>query len=324
MARAIQVLMVPAAIFALLLAGCSGAGVPTVELRGGDVQEFAADNLAALVLVKGWLTALRAEPELGGPCEPEFQWEILPDGSLRLWGTNRDCSRYDFVDTGGGGEGTWVLSDGREVWMRWEIVEDTGATLLESIEKVFWDGARMQYTALHEVGAARVTTTREGTLTLPDTRTMEFTAVQVGDRRETVSVSLPDGSRCGYELPLGNVGLDHFVPLYDRGLEGSYVSPSGVEHTFTATGDADGLTRWIAQGDRIRGQFTIDDRYAGQGMIRQDGDVAASLDWDSPAQGNLALVLAGSAEVGPSGAALDFAVDRWIQSSVALGPTPMY
>lgn len=323
MARTVQVSAILVLCGALLLGGCSGAGVSTAEVRYAAVQSFAADHLAALVLVKGWLGALRSDPEVGNGCVSEGDFEVLPDGRFHMWGTNSDCSTYDVVIEGSGGEGTWVLSDGREVQMAWEVVEETFDVVREHIVKEFWDGARMEFMATTDFRAP-ITITREGTLTLTDGRAMNFVSEQTADTEEIVRLSLPDGSACAYTMPLRSEGVDQFRPGYQDGVDGVYTASSGEHLDFSASGEADGLDEWRVEADGLRGVFTLGEQYSGDGTITRDEEIVAALGWRTPASGTLALLTADSAEVTPSGAALDFAVDRWITSSAALGPMPMY
>ena len=110
MTRLMQITMILGVCGAMLLGGCSGAGISSAGVRQEGLQTFAADQLATLVLVKGWLAALRSNPVVGGDCIPELDSEITPDGFFHVWGTNSDCSTYDFIDRGGLGEGTWAVS----------------------------------------------------------------------------------------------------------------------------------------------------------------------------------------------------------------------
>lgn len=323
MTRVTRAMMVLAVCGALLLAGCSGAGVPTAQVQQQPVQSFAANHLAAVVLAKGWLAALRSSPELGNGCEPDGDWEVTEDGYFHVWGTNSDCSTYDFVDRGDAGQGTWVLADGRVVDVSWEILEETWDIIRERIVKQFDDGTRMELVATTDFTDGLVSTF-EGALTLADGRTMNFVAVQRANDEETVTLVLPDGSSCAYTMPLTTVGFDEFVADYEGGIDGVYTAPDGREVAFNASGTADRLNTWQVQGDGLSGEFTIGEKFGGDGVITRDGEIVAALNWQASGSATIDLLLAGTAEITPSGAALDFAVDRWIDNAAGMGPMPVY
>jgi hypothetical protein len=322
MKRVVQLISI-SMVWVVVLSGCSGAGVSTASLRHQEVQTFAADHLAALVLVKGWLSALRSYPTDGGECTPDGNFEPMPDGSFHVWGTNSDCSTYDFIDRSGRGDGTWILADGREVGVIWEALEQGPTGSRERVVREFWDGARMEFVVTWEF-LESIRVTREGTLTLADGPSMGFVATQISRVGETVVLQLPDGSSCSYRVPLRGEGADGFVPVNEEGVEGLYIAPDGWACEFEARGDADGLNEWEVSADGLRGEFTLGENYSGEGAISRDGRIVGALSWTPSASGSLDLLLAGSAEVGPAGAALDFAVDRWIDNAAALGPMPMY
>lgn len=324
MARLMRMTMVWIVCAAVLLGGCSGAGLSTSSVRQQGLRTFSADHLAAVVLVKGWLSAaLRSYPMEEARCVPDGDFEPAPEGGVHVWGTNSDCSTYDFIDRGGVGEGTWVLADGRRVDVSWETLQQGFTITRERIVRRFWDGARMEFVATWEF-SANTAVEREGTLTLADGRTMDFTATQVSRVEEIVSMALPDGSACEYRVPLKCEGIDEFIPVYEDGVEGTYTAPDGRVHHFTVTGDEVGLNEWEVTADGLLGEFTIGEQYAGDGTISRDGQLASALTWTTPASATIHLLLGGSAEVGPGGAALDFAVDRWISNRAGLGPMPVF
>jgi len=326
MARTLTAWALAAAIVAAsIAAGCSGAGISATEARGGDIDALAADHLTAVVLVRSWLNALHTKPGEDDGCEQEYHSERLPGGSTRIWGTNSDCSTYEYtVLPDGSGQGALTLADGTAIAETWGIVVWDGNIATRDITKEFGDGFRLDYAWTGDYSRAWLTVTWEGDAILPDGRAAEFAVVQRGGDREEVTLDLPDGARCDFRVPLTLEGTDQFVPDYTRQITGHYVSAAGQRHDFTLDGWDGRWVTWQMAADGIAGEFTIGEDYAGDGQVSQDGRLAGALRWDADGAGVLELLLAGAAEVGPSGAALDFQIDRWIATVALLGPMPMY
>jgi len=312
-------------VAALIAAGCSGAGISAAEVRGGDIDTLAADHLAAVMLVRSWLRALHTQPSSDDACEPGNHWERLPDGSLRIWGTNSDCSTYEYItQPDGTGAGTLTFADGATITETLGATEWDGDIATREITKEFGDGFRMEYTWAADYSGVWLTVTWEGDAALPDGRALHFSVTQRGNDREDITLELPDGSRCEFEVPLHAPGADQFAPDYAGEITGGYVGPDGQRQDLALGGGDGRWVTWRTAADGIVGEFTIDADYAGDGQISQDGQLAGALRWDAGGVGTLDLLLAGSAEVGPSGAALDFQIDRWIATVATLGPMPIY
>ena len=310
---------------ALIVAGCSGAGVCTYSLRGGPVQTLATNHLAAFVLVKSWLVALHGEPDPGAACEPVFEQEQLPDGSLHFTGVTSDCQAYDYViRPDGSGEGVFGVGGDREVQMTWGAPVDTGGVTEQDILKVFWDGMRMDYTWRGYFEASPFVAEYDGTATLPDGRSMQFDITRTQAEDERIDLALADGATCTMQVPLRWTQDDGFASDYVAGLDGQYVSPAGEEVQFDSSGNEARLAEWTSATDGITGEFAVGADYSCVGEVLRDGDLAASLRWSQEDGGALDLLSGDRTEVGPAGAALDFAIDRWIHNAAMLGPTPMY
>lgn len=308
---------------ALVLGGCSGAGVSAFDAGGGSLQTLAADHLAALVLVRSWLVALHATPESGGAAS--FSSEELPDGSLHLVGTNSDGSTFDYVlRPDNSGHGTLWLADGNSFTQTWTAPARQGTAFVQEVTQTFADGMALAYSqSVDDPG--EVEKRLDGHATLPDGRAMDFSIAQFEASYETVALSLPDGSACEYRAPLRREGIDWDLLDYAGEVAGHYVNPGGNRTDFALTGRGSRWVGWdLVAPDGTTAQFTLDPDYAGDGTLVDDGRVLAALRWDADATGVLDLLGAQSAEVGPSGAALDFAIDRWIENAALLGPAPMY
>ena len=75
----------------LCVGGCSGPGVTVQNVRGGTVQTTATDHVTAVLLVKSWFAIIYPKAA-DGDCGLDWDQEVLPDGSVHVWGTNSDCS----------------------------------------------------------------------------------------------------------------------------------------------------------------------------------------------------------------------------------------
>lgn len=308
----------------VLLGGCSGAGLTAFDAAGGSLRTLAADHLAALVLVRSWLVALHSEPESGSIAD--FTREELPDGSTRYVGTNSDGSSFDYIlRPDGSGEGTWWLATGNSFSTTWTPTDAAGAVSAFHVTKTFDDGTALVYDYVVDFSNPAVQTGYDGDATLPDGRTMEFAIRRTAGDREIVALDLPDGAHCEYEVPLRTVGLDAFAPDYAGTPRGRYINPSGARLDFTLAGRGSRWVRWrLTAADGTSGEFTLAPDYSGDGTLTEGGSVIGALHWSADAMGVLDLLTAESAEVGPTGAALDFAIDRWIENAALLGPAPMY
>lgn len=310
---------------ALVLGGCSGAGVSAFDASGGSLQTLAADHLAALVLVRSWLVALHSHPQSGSTAT--FTQENLPDGSTRFVGTNSDGSTFDYIlRPDNSGEGTWWLGPDRPIVSAWGPLLQQGAVYTQEFTQTFWDGMALHQTIVTDfTDPTAMVITYTGSATLGDGRAMDFTVVQRAREHEDITLELPDGSTCEYRVPLTFRDFSSWEPDYSREAAGHYVSPTGERQDFTLTGRGSRWVRWdLVAPDGTTAQFTLDPDYAGDGTLVDDGRVLAALRWDADASGVLDLLSAQSAEVGPTGAALDFAIDRWIENAALLGPAPMY
>jgi len=312
---------------ALVLGGCSGAGVSAFDATGGSLQTLAADHLAALVLVRSWLVALHYRaPEEDESCEDSFTREELPDGSVHWVGTHRDCTTYDYIlRPDNSGEGTWWLADGRRIIIVQGPLTQEGRVYTVESTKTFWDGMVLQQRVVSDFSQPVIVITSTGTATLGDGRSMEFRVVQRAREHEDILLELPDGSRCEYRVPLVFSDGSNWSLDYSRDVAGRYVGPTGVGLDFTVSGAGSRWARWSLTGtDGVTGEFTLDPQYAGDGTLSEDGEVVGALHWDTSGRGGLDLLTAESAEVSPTGAALDFAIDRWIENAALLGPSPIY
>ena len=318
-------MVVVVALGMMLAAGCSGPGVDVARVQSADLQDLAANNVSAVVLVRSWLNVLYAEEHKQGGCERISESEWLPDGNIHMWGTNSDCSTYDYVwSPWGWGSGAITYPDGVTCELSWSAPHVDGDLVTQDIHQTFHDGTQMDYTSGGVFGSHA--NTREGTAVLADDRSMGFchTRNRAG-ADDLLQLDLPDGSSLRMHVPFGGRFQDGYRPHFDQGAAGSFTGASGSRLDFDVSGTGDRSETWRMRGpDGSEGTFALSEDFEGTGRLERDGRVAAALRWQADGDGILDMVGAGSAEVTPSAAARDFQVDRWVSTITAMGPAPMY
>jgi hypothetical protein len=126
-------------------------------------------------------------------------------------------------------------------------------------------------------------------------------------------------------IPVEAVEGAAFWPRFEEGAIGAYRSGKGAHLDFTVNGRDDIWDTWtLAAADGTNGIFTLGDQFAGSGTLSRDGTPIGALRWPELGAGALDLVAAGTTAVGPSAAARDFQMDRWISNIAAMGPMPVY
>lgn len=310
----------------LFSAGCSGPGVTAASVRGASVQEIAADHLSAVLLVKSWFKILYQKAGEGGDCEPTFNFEDLPDGSFRMWGTNSDCSEYDWtIHLDESGTGTLTSPDGSSVTMTWGVPVWVGGVVTQDVEEAYGDGARIAYTIIADFDAPGTPQTWDGTATLPDGRAMTFLLNRVDEVEDRLTLALPDGSELEVRVPLTWAPGAPFWPVFSKGANGTFTAPSTNKLDFQLSAEGERWDRWrFASSDGYEGAFTLGEDLDGSGQLTEGGRIVAALRWHATGLGTLDLLAAGSAEVTPSAAARDFQIDQWVATVAAMGPAPMY
>jgi hypothetical protein len=259
-------------------------------------------------------------------CEFEMNREERPDGSVHLTGTTSDCNTYDYVILpDGSGEGRFGIGTDYEMEMTWGApIQEPGPRIRQTMTKRLGDGTRMAYEWVGHYDRDPFVEVYSGTITLADGRTMRFSATREKGEQEQIEMQLPDGSRCEVTVALGQEGTTGFIADFAEGLSGQYTDPGGKPLFFEATGGNGRLTSWQSSSPEVTGEFVVQEGYACRGELTRGGDLVGALRWADDDGGTLELLTGRSAEVSPAGAALDFAVDRWLQNAAALGPTPLY
>ena len=309
----------------LCVGGCSGPGVTVQNVRGGTVQTTATDHVTAVLLVKSWFAIIYPKAA-DGDCGLDWDQEVLPDGSVHVWGTNSDCSTFDFVQAPDrSGSGARTCPDGRISTMTWTALSQDGSSATQGIQHALWDGTQLAYTwtmdwTIPEAAAQ----TYEGSATLADGRSMGFVLERTTRAEDHLALALADGSQLEVQVPVRTVQTVP-CPLFAEGAIGVFRSASGHELAFTLTGEQDRWDRWqFTCTDGTWGDFALGEDFEGSGQLTHGERLAGALRWLPTGDGTLDLVAAASAEVVPSAAARDFQIEQWFANLAAMGPTPMY
>lgn len=314
--------------------GCSGVGTPAEQVRGAGIQATATDHLAAVLLVKSWFSVLY--PEVGGvaptavkatECAPEINSVEMPDGSTHYWGTNSDCSTFDYLtQPDGSGSGTQTAAGGGTTTLSWSAPVFEGMLLTQTITQLAPDGTRLHYSLTQDFGLLEAPATWDGAITLTDGRTMQFVLDCAQGISDHLRLSPGDGSHLEVEVPMELIPeVGHDAPRYAAGARGAFTSTVGRTLEFTITGSGSRWDRWaFTASDGSTGAFALGPSMAGSGELRKEGSIIGALQWPATAVGTLYILAAGSEEVTPSAAARAFQIDRWISTIAALGPAPMY
>jgi len=309
---------------AVLLAGCSGTGAPPADVRGASVQTLASDQVSAASLMRDWLKQLYVKR---GPLVPG---EVHNHEGDHYWGVTATGAVYDYhMADDGSGSGTWTYPGDLVETDTW-----TAGTFNAAYTRVFQDavmefsnGFKMQVHWMMDLTSPYAAQTYKGKATVPSGQTMNF-VWQRDDRRDAVSITLPDHSNLKFGGPLTAVVGAASWPVFERGLTGTYTNAGGVAMGLKLTGSSatEQWTTWeMTAAEGMTASFALTPGLAtATGELRQNGAVAGNLRWDEARVGTLDLLGAGSQAVSPTAAARDFQMDRWVANSSWLAPIPSY
>ena len=320
------------------LSGCSGPGGPSEPQPVAEVRAAAHHHLTALLLVKRWFCILHVRREVSA-AEPDAiarhcqtTWRFLrskpgdPPGSKRWHGVMSDCAVVDaLLLPDGSGSRVMKLADGRETSMTFGPTWRDGSWVKQDLKETMWDGAVLEYECGFDTASSKDDQYTRGKAVLPDGRTMQFD-LERNHERDHLELQPDDGSRLGVTVPLTVVPGSAFWPIFTQGAEGVFQNGTGEEQAFRMwSSGPDEWQLWDFTADSgIKGRFALGEGLEGTGTLTRDGALAAALRWGPTGQGSLEPVGAATAEVTPSAAARDFAIDEWFRNAAALGPTPLY
>jgi len=323
-------------IWAALLGGCSGAGVPVADVRGDDLRAMAEDHLSAVLLFRSWTNVLhrrmpQADAEGTGTaqgCATALDTEILGDGSTHMWGTNSDCSVFDYITT------IDNITTGFIEWpngMRMDGIwyapgfDDTGTLASQHAVVTFEDGTQLDYVHSVDMVTPLSPQIMDGSARRRDGQEMDFWLSRTQNAEDHLIIDLPDGAQMEIRIPLQAMPGTLYWPVFEAGATGTYANGAGPPLDFEVRGEDDEWNMWrFEAGDGTVGTFAVGEEFGGTGQLLQGDNPIAGLRWDAPTTGTLDIVAATTWQVSPSAAARDFQVDQWIANAIALNPTPMY
>ena len=327
----IMALVLVGAILAvgITILGCSGAGTTAAQVGGGPVQTLATNNLSAVVQVTGWLQILYppATPP-GGNCKAESHKVTLQDGSIHYWGIGRDCNTWDEW-WHPWGAGTWTITPvkGHQIRSSWRGNKTVGGIqtvyMTQDIEGV----GTLRHDEVTDWNPANYQQTMSGSATLASgTASLHFYWRRVNDTEDAVVLTLPDGMKVQFRVPLTVDAQGNNAPVMTAGLHGTVTPASGPPLDFTLTGAKGAWTKWSLRSadGTTEGNFVLGGGLSGAGELSTSGKLIGTLSWLAGGQGTLTQVSSGSVSVSPSAAARAFEINQWVSNSADLGPNPEY
>ena len=326
----ITALMLVLAVLAvgIALLGCSGAGTTAAQVSGARVQTLATDNLSAVVLMGSWLKILYPATPSPGKCTVTTDVYPLGGGAFHITGTESDCGVIDYTEQAdGSGSGRTTWPGGLSSTKSWSAPVVAGAKQTWQIDQTTPEGAYLNYASVLDAGLPGAPLLLQGTVTLPDGKTMGFAWERANDREDLLTLNLPDGSSLEMTVPLARLARQPNQPVYSSGGEGTFKDAAGVTLKLHFNGSADHWKHWgfTATGG-MAGSFSLAQGVSGggAGLVTQGGKLAGTLSWLANGKGTLSLLGATVAQLTPSAAAFDFETDRWIHNLGLLGPGPEY
>ncbi|MBU0607223.1 MAG: hypothetical protein KKI08_05015, partial [Armatimonadetes bacterium] len=212
-------------LLAVLMGGCSGAGVPVAANTGGLLQALAADHLSALQLFYGWLGVLYQR--MADAPVPNI--DFLPDGTIRLTGTNSDGSQFEwFMNPDQTGRGTITWPDGTSFTQVSDatVYGPDWLTTTDHVVNTYPNGATIETTIVGDYSGPNYHGIWTGTIRLPGGAAMNFTLDRVDSDRDQLKVALPDGSVLTLNIPIRNdLDLRPIWPRYADGAPGAFTVP---------------------------------------------------------------------------------------------------
>jgi len=310
-----------------VMAGCSGGGARGPATAG---SYSAPAQVAAALFVQQWSQILwgmvtsqtsTGTPSFGPPVHN-------PDGSISQTYTGPDGTVVvitAFLD------GTVTLDvtypDGATQTTRQGKPDRVGPITTITWEITTSDGTTVNYTSVVDNGGtfnnmADDITDLEGTSTLPDSSTQQFTVHTAGGHT-AVQSDQSDGSTFGMEVPLK--GPDFAYPDLTQAATSTY-NLGGTDVQLSLESSADAPSRWARMssdlGGGTSGEFRLAPDFAGTGRLRQDEALVALLSWTRTGDMNLSFVAGDRADTDPAGASADYLTHRWQTLTALFAPAP--
>jgi hypothetical protein len=321
MRRAVLILLIAAGAGALL-AGCSGAGAPVQELRGGATQALAQDTLTAMALVSDWVKIIYT----ARPAGTYRREEVTVDGARFLVTYSTYGSVAESVQRVNLEDNSWteVITYHGEPE---QVLSGSAGPLVEngngntqSGEWQYPGGQRRTWLKRNDFGTGQgaVTTVTGDAFTKSGT-SMSYRWERRPKTEDSLSVTLPDRTTFAWHVRL--TGSNR--PRREQGVRGRLTPAVGNGLTFRLSGVAE---KWdlfaVTAGQDLSGNFTIVDDMAGSGSFEIGQETVGQLRWDHEMQGTLDLFEGTQETVWPTASALNFQMRNWIDDVAGLGPFP--
>lgn len=311
----------------LCLAGCGGGGVGSTKAK--TASTYLDDQATLSALLVHWLPivfsgAYREDYVPQCPVEEllnEVYWEGEVLVTHRRW-RQSDCGiaevfQRDYPDGLVSFQETVVYPDGTRVTMQ-QTQEWAENAVLAHTQMTFRKGERLVSTISLYLEPGMPLNGEQGTLMLPDGRKMQFERKRWADKEDLVLQS-EEGWRLEVSFPCQGVVQ---MPNTAQPATGGLLTPRGTTQ-FTLTGDGEAWTTLSTSCGDISGTFIFGrGPMNGQGTVRSNGQVLATLSWDANGRVRATYADGTSAIYTPSAAARDFVIDRWFWQLGDYAPNP--
>jgi hypothetical protein len=325
-----------AAVGMAAVTGCSGGGGSGG--RAVATQTVAADHVASVLLVRGWVSVIYNRELYGPPgCQPAVSPSVPhPDGSVTRAYNNADCSSAEVrVNRDGSKLIQMVTEDGNRQTIRSKPDSPASQAAGENTTHQFADGTVVGYQTLIDPRNTPGNFADDHVRAEGQFVPLKGSRQQFEFEREPGGGPLVDqlrsrttgGGSLDMQFPVTlrpSSGTDLFTsgplePRLDmsRAIQGSYRSPSGTRIGFKMEG-----FRWtLTASNGITGSFQLQQGLEGAGNLSQNGQLVATVAWDREGKGMVTVLSGDVWTVGPSAAALEFLNHRWRLLLPSLGPT---
>ncbi|MCX7597302.1 MAG: hypothetical protein N2512_00315 [Armatimonadetes bacterium] len=311
----------------ICVAGCGGGGGASTKAK--TASTYLDDQATLSALLVHWLpivfSAVYREDYVPQCPVEELLNEVYWEGEVlvthKRW-RQSDCGiaevfQRDYPDGLYSLDETIIYPDGTR-WTLKQTQEWGDNGIIAHIEITFRTGARLVSTLIGYWDPGMPSNAEEGTVRLPDGRSMAFQRTRWADQ-EDLTLSSADGWRLDASFPCQGVVQS---PDTSRNAQGRLETNRGTTN-FTLSGGDEAWTTLSTTSGHITGSFVFGrGPITGQGTVWSNGQVMATISWDAKGMLRASYADGTSAAYTPSAAARDFMIDRWLWQLGDYGPTP--
>lgn len=310
---------------ALMLGGCSGAGVSPGVARNQALQSLAAEHLTTVQLLRSWLTVMY--PAGVGQTG---QWHIdvvqVDEDTWRCYGTDSLGQPLDFYSNAdGSGYGYWYTAPGVRVDGTWTPCVWLSARVVQQDVQYQYPDLHLSYRVTCDYappgGNGFAATRQEGTAALVGGQQLAFCWANNAVDCDQLHLELPAARlMVDLQVPVTQVYNEGWRPAPGQPATGTMQGPDGGASLALTGTDCDWQHWALTAADGTTGSFDLGAGMSGSGQISRGGSLQAALNWTDTLTGRLDMLGLGQVELTPAAAARDLAIEKWLHSVAGLGP----